>query len=633
MTQRIVVQAVCFLLCTSLLTTVRAAETADEHPGAALYTQYCGTCHDQAEVTRAPPLSTLKEMSAQTLRLALTEGVMQEQAKLVPRRELFTILDYLAKRESDSDAWLAGWMCAPDNREVDLAAPVGLSRVGVDYHSSRYLSADQAGLTGKQLGNLELAWVIGFPDTASLRSSPVIVGSTMFYSPVETGRVLAFDVKTPCIKWVYDGGTQFRSSISYGPIGDVAALIVADRRGQVHAINARTGVRLWKAEGRHSDNTIITGGPTLYKDKVIVPVSGSGVSRGVNPNYECCEEHGAVVALNAATGAQLWTYHTMPDATYTGKTSRIGVKLRGPSGAPIWSTPTIDEARGLAYVTTGENTSLPATDTSDSVLALDIETGKLRWKFQALANDVWIMSCRGDVESSGPNCPDPVDSVLKDFDFGAAAILVEGIAAGGSDMLLAGQKSGDVWALDPDTGRVIWNQRFGQGTALGGIHWGMATDGQRLFVPINDPMPARIGFEPEPGMNAVDIATGNVLWRTPTTPDCSDARKARHGTCSQAHGLSAIPLVVDNAVIAGAIDGRLYIFDAESGETIFQYDTLRDFETVNGVAARGGSIDSHSVFAGSGMLFVAAGYGSFRQPPGNVLLAFRPKATLRAAAR
>jgi polyvinyl alcohol dehydrogenase (cytochrome) len=612
----------CSLACAAAWT---AEPEEPQHPGAAVYAQHCAACHDQPDATRSPALSALQQMNAESLRLALTEGVMQQQARDIPRRQLGMLIDYLAAREADTGEWLVGMMCDDARRPVDLTRDAALPMFGVDHHSTRRLTAAQAGLDSAALENLELAWAIGFPDTASLRAAPVIVGDTMFYTPTQTGRLLALDVVTPCVKWVYEAGTELRTSVSYGELGKGGrkALVLADRLGRVHTVDPRTGERIWAAEGRHSKAAGITGAPVLYGERIIVPVSASGVGRGADPDYECCEEHGAVVALDARTGEQLWTYHTMKDAEYNGRVSRIGVKQRGPSGAPIWSTPTIDEKRGLVYATTGQNTSLPATGTSDAVLALDLDTGELRWSFQALANDVWIIGCRVPWELSGPNCPSPEDSVLKDFDFGAAAVLVR--RDGVDDVLLAGQKSGDLWALDPDNGELIWNQRFGRGTPLGGIHWGIAIDGERVYAPVNDPGFSAPGYVPEPGMNAVDIDSGEVLWRQPVHADCSEPRKQRFTECGERYGLSAAPLVVDRSVIAGAVDGRLYIYDGATGRVVFQYDALRDFDTVNGVKGKGGAIDSHSVFAGAGMVFVGSGYGGFRQAPGNVLLAFRPR--------
>lgn len=615
------------MVTVALASGVIAAEPP--HPGSALYATHCAACHDRPTDVRTPDTASLRRMNGQALRTVLTQGVMQPQAAAIPRQELRLLIDYLAARESDSGEWLAGMRCAPGERNVRLDQPVALSTFGVDLHNSRRMTMEQAGLGSAQLADLELAWAIGFPDTHSLRSAPVIVGRTMFYTPVQTHRLLALDVDIPCVKWVYEAGTELRSSLTYGTAGSDArpALIFADQLGRVHAVDPTDGSRIWMVEGRHTTAGTITGTPVAHGRRIIVPVSASGVGRALDPAYECCGEHGAVVALDAATGRPLWTYHTMADAQHTGRTNRLGVRMRGPSGAPIWSTPAIDVERGVIYATTGQNTSLPATDTSDAVLAIDLETGELRWGFQALANDVWNMSCRIPWERSGPNCPSPEESVLKDFDFGAGAIIVP--RADGRDILLAGQKSGDVWALDPDTGRLLWNTRFGQGTPLGGIHWGLASDGERVFAAINDPDFDAPGYRAEPGMNALRIDTGEVLWRQPVAPDCSDARRARFARCHERYGLSAAPLVVDRSVIAATLDGRLFVYDAATGEVVFEYDTLRDFDTVNGVPGKGGSVDAHSLFAGAGMVFVGSGYASFGQAPGNVLLAFKPRRSPR----
>lgn len=602
-------------------------ELRTDHPGRAVYQQYCEACHN-VPGTRAPALSALQQMSAQTLRFTLTEGVMQPQGSLVPKERFGDLIGYLAAAEPEGGDWVAAMMCKPDQRTVDLDQPVALSMFGVDHNNSRFMPAKQAGLASADMKSLELAWAIGFPKTTSLRSSPVIIGSTMFYSPTPTGKLLALDTKTACVKWAYDAGVPLRTSISFGELGKSGkkALIFADGRAQVHAVDAKTGTLIWKANGRHDTSGGITGAPVLYKDRIIVPVSASGVGSGANPKHECCSPHGAVVALNAATGEKLWTMHTMEDAKYTGKTNAAGVKLKGPSGAPIWSTPSVDATRGLVYAGSGQATSLPATNTSDAILAIDINTGELKWSFQALANDVWHMGCTAASEAARANCPNAQDSVLKDYDFGAGAVIAK--RKNGKDILLAGQKSGDLWGIDPDAqGKVLWRQTFGQGTALGGIHWGIAIDGERVFAPISDPQfdSADTSFVPEPGMNAVDIDSGKVLWRKAVTADCANGRDKRYALCATRYGLSAAPLVVDQSVIAGSIDGRIYIYDAKTGDVVWQYDTLRDFETLNGIAAKGGAIDSHSIFAGDGMIFIGSGYGGFSQPPGNVLLAFRPK--------
>lgn len=609
----------------SLIVLAAAQATSADPPGKAVYERYCAACHNQPENTRAPALSALQQMSAQTLRFALTEGIMRQQGSAVPRQQLQQLIGYLATADTTSGDWVAGMTCKPDQRTIDLSQPVSMSMYGTDLRNSRRLSAQQAGLTSKDLGDLELAWAIAFPKTASLRTSAAIIGSTMFYSPVPTGKVLALDTRSACVKWAYDAGAGLRSSLAYGDLGGgKMALVFGDQRGNVHTVDPRTGTQIWKAEARHDATGGITGAPVLIGDRIIVPISSSGVGRGADPEYECCEGHGAVVALDAATGEKLWTAHTMEDAKYTGKVSPTGVKQRGPSGAPIWSTPAVDVKRGLVYSGTGQATSLPATNTSDAVLAIDLANGEIEWTFQALARDVWHLGCQLDPTRSGPNCPSAEDSVLKDYDFGAGVVIAK--RRDGRDVLVAGQKSGDLWGLDPDArGKVLWRQTFGMGTPLGGIHWGLAIDDQRVFAPINDPALPVAGYVPQPAMHAVEFETGKLAWSKPVQPDCRNGRGERFPLCNERYGLSASPLVIDKSVVAGALDGRLYIYDAATGDIVWQYDTLRDFQTLNGIEGKGGSIDSHSVFAGAGMLFVGSGYGQFDQAPGNVLLAFRPK--------
>lgn len=511
--------------------------------------------------------------------------------------------------------WVTASMCAAGGRAVDLSQTVSFTYTDAAGNNPRYISAAQASLTTADLSDLELAWAIAFPATSSMRAAPVIVGSTIFYSATDASRVFALDTESGCAKWVYNAGTRLRSSMAYGVIDGEGILVFSDQRGMIHSISAETGEQNWGASGQASNNQgMLTGTPVIHEDRVIVPVSGSGVITGGNPNYECCENHGAVTALDVRTGAKIWEYHTMPAAQFTGMESSTGVKQRGPSGAPIWTTPTIDAARAQIYVTTGENTSHPTTGTSDAIIALDLETGEEKWVFQALANDMWNFGC----SAGGPNCIILDDTNSVDYDFGGPAILVE---AGNRELLVAGQKSGDIWALDPDSGALVWNQQIGEGTALGGNHWGITTDAERAFMTVNDP--GGMGQVSRPGLYSFFLGTGEPSWFYEVESDC-EGRDDRLRRCEGLYGFSAAPLTVDGAVIAAGLDGRLFVFNADSGEVLFEYDTATDFDTVNGVEGYGGSIDSHSIAAGSGMLFVGSGYGSFSQVSGNVLLAFKP---------
>lgn len=601
------------------------AQAPADPPGRSVYQAKCAACHNLPEITRAPALGALQGMSAETLRFVLTEGIMKTQGAGLAPDELRDVVAYLAAPPVDA-GWSDAMMCPPGERKVDLGGRKAFTAYGVDAASSRLMTSRNAGFRGRDAGRLELDWAIGFPQTTNLRSAPVIVGRTMFYTSPTTRKLLAIDTRTACARWVYEHDTGLRTSLTLAPRGKGGAptLYTVDARGRLLAIDPLTGRPHWVVEARHDPGVLVTGAPVVSGDRVIVPISAGDAGSAANDYFECCKAHGAVAALDARTGERLWTWHATADARPLGRDNRVGVAMWGPSGVPVWSTPTIDEKRGVVYITTGENNSLPATNTSDAVIALDLKTGEPRWIFQALERDVWTIACG---PRPGANCPDPSESVRLDYDFGAGVVIAKTRA--GKEVLLAGQKSGDVFALDPDAeGKVIWRRTLGAGSALGGVHWALASDGRRVFVGLNDPVFPGAGSPdrpPEPGLYALDFDTGETVWSWKAEPACGEGRQARFPGCAARYGVSAAPLVVDGVVFAALADGRLYGFDGRTGAVVFEMDTLRDFESRNGIAAKGGSIDSHSIFAGDGALFVGSGYGQFGQPAGNALLALRPK--------
>jgi len=600
-----------------------APETSmDVHPGEDIYQTYCAACHEGGD-PRAASFEALQSMTAQALHYTLTSGPMAIQGQQLTDEQRDTLVDYLAIAEV-SDEWISSNLCTDDSTTISLS-PVHLSHAGGDLAFSRQLSAAQSGLSHEDMGNLELAWALGIPGVGGLRSSPAIAGDTLFYPAGASGKVLALHVESGCVQWSYDAGAALRgSAVLSGALDDGSQLLyVSDERARLHAVNPLTGERRWLIDGTIDEgvHSRLTGVPMYHDQRLYVPVSASGVQRGGEPTHECCDGRGGVLALDAASGERIWTYVTMPPAEYTGQRNSVGVRLRGPSGAPIWSSPGLDPERRQLYVTTGENTSLPATDTSNAIIALDMDTGEQRWLFQAVANDVWNMACTG--REYGPNCPSEQDSIIKDWDFGGAAIRVT--LADGSERLVAGQKSGHLWALNPDNGELVWQQRVGEGGALGGNHWGVAVAGDKVLLPISDPNGGgRSDDVIKAGVHAFELADGEPTWSYLSRPDCANGRDERVPGCDARYGFSAMPLVIDGALVAGNIDGRLFIFDTETGQILFEYDTAVGFDTVNGVAARGGSIDAQSIAAGAGMLFVGSGYDRFRQQAGNTLLAFRP---------
>ncbi len=664
-----------------------AAEGA-EHPGKAVYDQWCASCHDNGQTSGAPSLAAIRTLNRATVKYALELGYMKLQAQDVPKKELAELINWLPESEGSNDAWVNSARCPVKVREVKLE---GASRTAVTFgvtdDANRRQTADQTGLKRDQMKDLEIAWVIAFPQTPTMRSQPVIIGDTIFIAATDTGRLYALDTNSGCVKWQYTSEMTLRSSLTFAEAtdGSPASIVMGDAAGFVHAVDAKTGRKLWVSNARLNEYNRITGAPVVHDGKVITPVSAIEVNYAGQDDYECCKGQGAVIAFDLATGKKLWTGKTMEPAQPV-RLSRTGTQQWGPSGAIVWSTPVIDAKRNVIYAGTGENVSWPATDTSDSIIAYDMDTGEKRWVFQATKADIWNYACG----RKAANCDWPGEYHSPDHDFGATSMLIK--RTDGSELVIAGQKSGVLWAIDPDTGKQVWGNKVGRGSANGGVHWGMAYDGQRIFVPNNDSnRPASPTENPAwgPGISAVNAMTGEIEWSynnnardcgqefpvakarkpapewrmqavtapllppaprvtpAPTRPATPPAAAAATPASAQGRvttsesavavrpperaavcrlGMSPAPLLVDGAVVTGTTQGMLRIFDSETGDVLFEYMTNRDFpDTVNGVAGHGGGLDSAPYVAGDGTLFVQSGYARFGEPPGNVLIAFRPK--------
>jgi polyvinyl alcohol dehydrogenase (cytochrome) len=603
-------------------TTTKSTVTPEQdatHPGRAVYERACGACHNNPEASRAPALATLRTFNRATVDYAINVGYMKMQAKDLKSDERAQLLDWLSFTQADSNAWIAGAKCTMKVGAIDASAKPIAATFGLGLRNLRQQTAEQSGLKTADFAKLELAWAFAFPQTPTMRSQPVVVGNTVYAASTDAGRVVALDSQSGCLKWHYQSTVPLRSSLTYGAISKgQPVIVVGDTLGAVVAIDALTGAQLWRSDVRLHEANRITGAPMIYKGRVYAPLSGVEISHTRLDTYECCRAQGAVIALDLKTGKKLWVGRTMAEATKQ-KINRAGAQLWGPSGAPIWSTPAIDEKRNVLYVGTGENNSLPATDTSDSIIAFDLDTGARKWVFQATKKDIWNYACR-----NGANCDFGDAAVIVDHDFGGSVMMTK--RKDGRDLLVVGQKSGTVWALDPDNnGAVVWSQKVGQGGANGGIHWGTATDGVRVYASMNDRASAPELPYSGPGLSALDLETGKVLWNRKAEGDCSGDRKQRFAACDTRLGYSPAPIVVDGAVVQGSVDGILRVFDGVTGKSLWSYDTMRKFNTVNGVPGNGGAIDSSPYVAANGTLFVNSGYARFGEAPGNVLLAFRPK--------
>lgn len=470
---------------------------------------------------------------------------------------------------------------------------------GADLSNTRFQPAKTAQLTADGVPRLKLKWAFGFPGVRSVLGEPSVAGGRVFLG-VDTGFVYALDADTGCVFWSFEAEAGVRSAITVAQAkGAPYAAYFGDIKANAYAVNASTGALLWKVRVDDHPSARITGAPKFFDGRIYVPVASGEEGAGVNPRYACCTFRGSVVALDAATGRQIWKTYTIEEAPQSVGKNSNGVQRFGPAGGGVWNSPTIDPNRHALYVGTGDAYTEPAPRTTDSIMAMDLESGKILWVVQDTENDAWLVGC--NVKNPPENCPKDLGP---DHDFGSPPILRT--LANGRTLLIAGQKSGNVWAHDPDrNGAVVWKTAVvANTTEFGGkIVWGGAADGQNAYFGLGTG-----------GIVAVQIRDGERKWFTPLQPA---AVLAKHP--GQEGPLTAIPGVI----FSGGWDGVLRALSAANGHVLWEYNTVQDFKTVNAVAARGGSMGAAGPVVAGGTLFVPSGYVGVRNGmPGNVLLAF-----------
>lgn len=582
--------------------------------GEALFADRCAGCHTPAGTARAAGPGLLAQLSPRAIVASLEDGVMRVEGSDMAAEQRIAVAEYLTRRRYSTEAIPRTAFCAdPAWSGLDPAAVSWMGFAG-NLAGTGYQPPDRAGLEASDVPNLRLRWAFAFPDGSQMRTSPTVAGDAALVAG-PFGEVVALDPATGCARWSFEAEAAVRGAIAVGEgPGDRPTAWFVDSRTNAYAVDLVSGALLWRRRvGRHAA-AYGTGSPALHDGRLFVPVSSLEVAVSGDPRYECCTSSGAVAALDAATGEVLWYHRVIPGPPRETGRNGSGTTNWGPSGAAVWSSPTIDPARGLLYAGTGENLTHPTTETSDAILALDLETGDLAWSFQGTANDAFNMACAQ--EAYRDNCPDPPGP---DLDFGMAPMLVT--RPDGKETLVAGQKSGVVWALDPDDGgALLWSAAVGKGSALGGIHWGMASDGRYAYAPVADRDAVIVDVNPEralsPGLYALDLMTGEVVWKAVPPPEACEGKRGCHSSNS------AGATVMDGVVFAGGLDGVIRAHSTVDGAVIWEFDTTRPVETVGDVPGEGGAIDGPGPVVAGGMLFVNSGYGPFGQMPGNLLLAF-----------
>lgn len=588
------------------------------NPGEAVYKKSCAMCHDNG-VSRAPNLAVMASMSYDNVKFALTSGKMQIQGVTLSRADLAAVASFVSGKEHVEDRFPAEAYCKAAPQWSLSGAGSGPQWNGWGGSPLNHRFQPTPGIAAAEVPQLKLKWAFGFPGDSRATAQPAIAGGRLFTGS-QGRRVYSLDAKTGCIYWAFDAEFPVRTAITV----TAKAIYFSDQHASAYAVDPATGKPLWKTRVETHPAAIGTGAPTLAEGKVLVPISSGEEVFGAAPNYECCTFRGSVSALDAVTGKVLWKAYTIAETPHPVRKNKIGTQLYGPAGAGIWSAPTVDLKKRAVYVTTGDNYQDPPTRTSDAFLAFSLDTGKLLWSRQLTANDAYTGDCRTPNQANCPEANGP------DVDFGSSPILIE--LGNGKRALVAGQKSGVLQALDPDQqGEVLWQVRLGKGGVFGGLQWGQAFDGKLVFAALSDVgfqgvAPghqggrmlggAAVDYDPKAGggLFALDPKTGSRVWTTPH-PGCGE--RAR---CSPAQ--SAAVTAIPGAVFSGGLDGVLRAYSTADGKIIWEYDTIREFQTANGVKANGGTIDGAGAVVAGGMVYATSGYAVFGGRAGNVLLAF-----------
>ena len=567
--------------------------------GAKLFQEHCAGCHAPFNAMRAPWPQTLKLMTAQNILTALETGKMQAQGATMSHEERFSLANYLGRHET---ATATKANACPVTDAVLKQRASRWNGWGVDVENSRYQPEAMAQLAAKDVAKLKVKWAYGMAGATGAGGPPTIIGDALYVGGGD-GAVHKLNARTGCEYWSVIPSAVVRTAISVSDDGKLAYF--GDVQARAYAVDTATGKVVWKTELDQHPFAMITGAPKLFGGSLYVPVSSAEELAAANPKYECCTFRGSVAALDANTGAIEWQTYTIPEKAAPLEAAAGKAKF-GPSGAAVWSSPTVDAAKGLLYFGTGDNYTDSGTETSDAIFAVSLNDGKILWTAQLTKDDTYNIGC--EMPGKG-NCPKDAGP---DFDIGAPPILRT--VGDGRRILIVGQKSGVAYGLDPDDkGREIWKTRIGKGGWLGGVEFGGAADEKKVYMPLSDWMPdPKMGG----GVFALDVATGKQIWNAaPAVPDCA-------GTAGCSAAQPGPATLIPGVVFAGSMDGHMRGYDAATGAVIWDADTTGKYETVNGVPAHGGSLNYAGAVVGGGMVYVMSGYTVNAGMAGNVVVAF-----------
>jgi polyvinyl alcohol dehydrogenase (cytochrome) len=611
-----------------------AAETS---PAAAVNTEFgfgrfqqlCFNCHGNPAFERAPSPAQLRTMSPEAIYTSLTNGPMRavigEQLTDAERRGVAeSIAGRLLGTDTVGDASTMPNRCPRNPSLVLSPATSSWNGWSPAHDNARFQPARRSQLSAAQVSSLKLKWAFGYPGgSTSAYAQPSVAAGRVFVG-TDIGYVYSLDAKTGCVYWSYRTKAGVRAAISLGPITGHSptkvAAYIGDLKANVYALDARSGKLLWETKVDDNFTARVSAAPSLHDGRLYVPVSSWEEFNARAVDYPCCTSVGSVVALDAHAGQQAWKTYVIDERPKPSHKNSKGVQQWAPAGGSVWNSPTIDAKRGVLYVGTGDGTTYPPAETTDSVLALDLRTGKKVWSYRVHDMDSFLVGCNPTQERT-ENCPRVQGP---DWDIPLSPILQS--LPDGRRLIVVGTKPGDVLALNPDDGgKLLWrvsvsdlppiglsspHARFEPGRPMElvgtssqkrpGLIWGGAADARNVYYGLTTG-----------GAAALRLDTGARAWLTPLPAEAG-------ATADNSAPASATP----DAVFVGGVDGVIRALSTKDGRVLWTYATAREFDTINKVSARGGSISSAGATIADGMVLVPSGYAIIGTQFGNVLLAF-----------
>lgn len=566
---------------------------AGTEQGVILFQERCMACHGREEFPLAPAPEVLRSMPAQRIYDVLTTGAMQVHTRDLSDADIRMVSESVSGELLGSEA--AGDAAAMPN-QCDTGTGFNIEGPawngwGAGHHNSRHQDALNAGIRARQVPDLKLLWAFGFPGGISAYGQPTVTGGRVFVGS-DNGYVYSLDAGSGCVYWSFRAQSGVRTSISIGPVeaGEVTAYAAffGDMKANLYAIDADSGELMWHTRTDDHIAARATASPVLHEGILYVPVSAWEEGAARSEYYPCCTFRGSVAAYNAGNGKQLWKTYAIEQAPGPVRKNAIGTQLFAPAGAAVWNTPVIDPQAGALYFGTGNGYTWPAADHTDSVMALDMHSGEMLWNRQLFSGDAFLVGC-GAVDSE--NCPEELG---QDRDIPSALILTENKT--GKRSLIVSARPNEILSLDPDhKGALRWRVQVPHDHPGGGLIWGGTSDGRYAYFGLSSG-----------GMVAVDLADGTERWFSSFGGDSN----------------GAVASSIDGVVFIGGLDGVIRALSSNSGKVIWRFETGREFSTVNGVRAKGGSITAAGTVIAGGRVFATSGYSVIFGTPGNVLLAF-----------